>query len=166
MPDGGSKMWTPHLLVKMPLHWLVQDTLNPSCGRSQFATIHLQLQIFSSARGFEAIQLWWLLCSSWRGEAESWALHWYAQFTYCLCVHLLIWRRAAARLFCGGNTGRLTRIAMIWRYHAASQNLKRFNNSEGWRRHVTSCSVYSLGTEQKWCLRAGVTAGTSVRMRL
>lgn len=57
MPDGSSTLWTPSLLVKMPPHWLVQGTLNPSRGSSQFATIQLQLQIFSSTRGFGAIQI-------------------------------------------------------------------------------------------------------------
>lgn len=89
----------------------------------------LQLQIFSSTRGFEAIQIWWLLHSSWRGDAESWALHWYAQFTYCLCVHLLIWRTDAARFFCGGHSGRLARITIIWHYPAVSWNFKQSDNS-------------------------------------
>lgn len=127
-----ASLWRepPPILVKMPPHWLVQGMLNPSCGRSQFATIQLQLQIFSSTRGFEAIQIWWLLRSSWRGEAESWALHWYALFTYCLCVHLLIWRTDAARFFCGGHTGSLARITIIWHYPAVSWNFKDSNNSQ------------------------------------
>lgn len=118
VPDGWSMTWTPPILVKMPPHWLVQGMLNPSRGRSQFETIQLQLQIFSSTRGFEAIQIWWLRRSSWRGEAESWALHWYALFTYGLCVHLLIWWTDAARFFCGGHTDGLARITIIWHYPA------------------------------------------------
>lgn len=72
MTDGLSVTWTPPILVKMPPHWLVSGMLNPSRGRSQFPTIQLQLQIFSRTRGFEAIQIWWLLLSSWRGW--SWEL--------------------------------------------------------------------------------------------
>lgn len=129
MPDGSSVTWAPPILVKMPPHWLVRGMLNPSPGRSRFATIQLQLQIFSSTRGFEAIQIWWLLHSSWRGDAESWALHWYALFTYCLCVHLLIWRTDAAPFFCGGHSGRLARITIIWHYPAVSWNFKQSDNS-------------------------------------
>lgn len=129
MPDGSSVTRTPPILVKMPPHWLVRGMLNPSPGRSRFATIQLQLQIFSSTRGFEAIQIWWLLHSSWRGDAESWALHWYALFTYCLCVHLLIWRTDAAQFLCGGHSGRLARITIIWHYPAVSWNFKQSDNS-------------------------------------
>lgn len=124
MPDGSAATCSPPILVKMPPHWLVQGVLNPSRGRSRFATIQLQLQIFSSPRGFDGIQIWWLLHSSWRGDAECWALHWYALFAYCLCVHLLIWRTDAARFFCGGHRGRLARITIIWHYPTVSWNFK------------------------------------------
>lgn len=103
VPDGLSVTRAPPILVKMPPRWLVQDVLNPCCWRSQFATIQFQLQIFSSTRGFEAVQVWWLLCISWRGDAESRALHRYALFTYCLYVHLLMWRTDAAWFSYGGH---------------------------------------------------------------
>lgn len=130
----ASRWREPHPYLSKCHHigWL-QGALNPSRGRRQFATIQLQLQIFSSTRGFEAIQIWWLLRSSWRGGgAERWALHWYALFTYCLCVHLLIWRTDAARFFflffiffpAEGHTGSLARISIIWHYPAVSWNFK------------------------------------------
>lgn len=64
----ASRWREPHPYLSKCHHigWL-QGALNPSRGRRQFATIQLQLQIFSSTRGFEAIQIWWLLRSSWRG---------------------------------------------------------------------------------------------------
>lgn len=99
VPDGSSVTCTPPIPVKMPPHRLVQGMLNPSPGKRQFATVRLLLQIFSSTAGFEAIQIWWLLCSSWRDDAGSRALHWYALFTYCLCVHLLIWGIDTAPFF-------------------------------------------------------------------
>lgn len=67
MPDGSAVTRSPPKLVKMPPHWLVQGVLNPSHGRSRFATVQLQLQIFSSPQGFDGIQIWWLLHGSWRG---------------------------------------------------------------------------------------------------
>lgn len=63
------------------------------------------------------------------GDAECWALHWYALFTYCLCVHLLMWRTDAARFFCGGHRGRLARITIIWHYPTVSWNFKQPDNS-------------------------------------
>lgn len=69
----ASRWREPHPYLSKCHHigWL-QGALNPSRGRRQFATIQLQLQIFSSTRGFEAIQIWWLLRSSWRGG--SWEM--------------------------------------------------------------------------------------------
>lgn len=121
---GGDARWIfvwhvpPPILYLSKCHhfgWCSAGQVS-SRGWCQFATIQLQLQISSSTWGFEAIQIWWLLRGSRRGEAESWALHWYALFTYCLCVHLLMWREEAAPFHFGGHTGSMSGIAIIQYY--------------------------------------------------